>query len=100
LDGVRAKLARSLEAGSSSSVGSVVCGTTLCRAEMSHADQSTLERYADAFLATSPGNFHLFFERKGDALATTLFITREGQQIPNFAQELAVRRDGKSSEIE
>jgi hypothetical protein len=93
---IQAELTGSLEAGSGAAVRSIACGATLCRVEMSHADKARLDRFVDTFSASSRRNFLALFERDGDTLATTIFVARAGQQVPNVAKELAGRRDGHS----
>jgi hypothetical protein len=89
---VQGQLAGSLEAGSGSSLRSVECGAALCRAEISHPNRQRLEHFVQTLTSTLHRNFQIFFERDGEVLATTVFIARDGQQIPNLAKELSAQR--------
>jgi len=89
---VQAELASSLPSGSGSLLRSVACGSVLCRAELTHPDRRALDQFAQTLSETYHPSYQLFFERDGDALATTMFLARDGQPMPNLAKELHAER--------
>ncbi|HEY6177200.1 MAG TPA: hypothetical protein VIX73_22240 [Kofleriaceae bacterium] len=84
---IRAELTGNLGA-SAGSLRSVDCGATLCRAELRHPDKQKHQQFIETLSQTLHKNFQLFFERDGDALATTVFIARPGHAMPALAKEL------------
>ena len=72
----------------------MVCGTTLCRAELTHPDKDHLDHFVTAVSGNLRSPFQLFYERDGDGLVTTMYVAREGQQVPSFANQLRAARDG------
>lgn len=89
---LRAELTGSLEPGVGSSLRSVECGAALCRAELSHPDKQSLDRFAETLSNVQHRQFQLFFERDGGGLAITVFVAREGPPLPDVAKGLAARR--------
>jgi len=81
------ELVRSVEGLPGSAVGSIECHASLCRAEMTHADPSTLQRFMEEFSQTGHRPFSLFHERDGERLKVTLFTARSGASMPDLANE-------------
>jgi hypothetical protein len=86
---VQAKLTTLDTAGTAgATVRSVACGTSLCRADLTLGDRPQLDHFLDQLpTAALGGAYQAFYERDGDKIATTLFVTRDGQPLPNLAKE-------------
>jgi len=88
---IAAELTTSLEVGSGSALHSVTCSASLCRAELTHPDRRRVDRFIETLSGTLHLTFQLFFERDGDRLATTVFVARDGQRLPELAKQLGAR---------
>jgi hypothetical protein len=97
---IQATLLGSLEAGSGAALRSVECGASLCRAELTQPDRSRLDHFIEALPGTLHRSFQLFFERDGDRLATTVFLARDGEAMPNLAAELRAERAAHPARVE
>jgi hypothetical protein len=88
---VRRQIGETLGDLAGSSLRSVDCRASLCRAELTHPDPQALEGFISKYSGAGP-NFQLFYQREGDALATTVFVARRGQPAPDVVGALRAER--------
>jgi len=82
-----ARLARAVasEPLAGSHLAAAQCQTTLCRAEIAHADAAAQERFLDGIAATLPPGAQGFAHKVDDDAGpprTVLYVAREGHPLP------------------
>lgn len=74
---------------SGSALHAVDCHGSLCRVELTHEDRPALERFTDDLSNNLHYDMDILIEPSGQSFQSVVFLSRQGQPMPNWRREMA-----------